>query len=608
LLILAFTNQIQIMKNTTCLLCFYIALFASAALSAQSSGYNTDRRSFSILYVENPKNVGPYFQKGVPYEFQNSLFWNNIKTQSVRATTLDINALGQQITSMGIGNEIMAKWWNRQSNGTFNLDTLAARGRYNAQDLEKQLVGKSPRDVAALEDAGLSLIAESYVLVISPKNLRTMRDVYDEQDRAARQDGGDNKLAERTERGYSGQAEGYLYKLVYDEMAKSQFYDMWIYDNDSPEIKAEKVKAFNNHRFQLQPVKMLLAKGWMGSDIKATTSLKHNTSPKTDDMVNILQNAKNLSSLKDNPSATTDEQLLASWAATVTSKLMEGLVSKSVGENSFQVWSRSPVTARIGVKEGVFPEKRFYVYERFERADGSIKKKKRAVVRARRVTDNRSESTGNTKPSQFYRVGGLGVIQPGMVLAPKRELGIGVHVLYGLSVQDLPVESGALLRDYGLGAEANLSLYLGKLGNHGFPVGFKIGANYTILNEELYIQTSSPVKANVSRFSVYLRKDKHFLSIMRLGLWAGYGSDSVSKVKKEESDEDISLSSPIVPVGMELGLNLFGGFQAFGLAEYAFAVGEIKQNGKTTRSDLDWFSLYPGREGIALRTGLRFQF
>lgn len=584
-------------------LVLYLTLLVSFGLSAQSAGYNTDRRSFTIIYVENEKKVGPYFRQTVPSEFQNSIFWNDIKAKSIGAPAPDLELIGRQLANMGLGNEIMAWWWNRRPDGSFTLDTIAARGRYNALALTEQVALKGPRGQAELEDAGLNLITESYVLVVAPKNLRTMKDEYDAQDYQARQMG-DSKRAERKERGYVGQAEGYLYKLVYDDKAKSTFYDMWIYETDSPEVKKQKIDAFDSYRFQLQPMKMVLAKGLMGGDIRSTTSLTANKKKELEP--SILDIWANTKIGTNGLVANSDEQLLAGWAHSAITKLLEEIVGKTIGENNFPIWAKKPVQSKIGRKEGVFPEKRFVVYERRERPDGSVINKKRAVVRAKRVTDNRMGSTGNF--SRFYRVGGLGSVQPGMLLEPRREAGIGLHILYGLS---LPAAAstgdGRLLRDFGGGIETNLSLYLGKLGMNRCPVGLKLGINYTMLSDELYVMTNDPVKANVTRLAIYLRKDFYFLSILRFGIRAGYGLDNVSKVTKSTGETKKSLSSALVPVGAELGLNLFAGLNAFGQAEYAFPVGDVQENDKA-RSDLEWYDLYPDRKGIVVRAGLRFSF
>lgn len=155
------------MTKKILLLILVLASTTGAALWTQTSGYNTQRRSFTIIYVEDAKNAGPYFRQGVPPEFQNSLFWNDIKTQSISAPDPSLEGIGQYLSNAGVGNQIMALWWNRQPDGRFNLKTVAERGRYNAGDLDKQLIGNGPRGIAELEDAGLKLIAETYVLVVT---------------------------------------------------------------------------------------------------------------------------------------------------------------------------------------------------------------------------------------------------------------------------------------------------------------------------------------------------------------------------------------------------------------------------------------------------------
>jgi len=554
-----------------------ISVFGIARLSAQSPGYNDDRRSFSIIYVEDAKQAGQHLRTSIPPEFQNSLFWNDIKTQKLNNITLDLFMLGKQMTNMGIGNEILAYWWNRRSDGLFNLGKVAERGRYNAQDIQQQVALKGLRGQAEMEDAGLKLIAESYVLVVSPLDLHTMKEDYDRQDERARLNGSSER-AKRTSRGYVGQVEGYLYKLVYDDKSKNDFYNMWIYENDSSNVKAQKIKAFDSYRFELQHVKRLVGKGIFG-DITSVASISDNEK--------------------------SDDQLLAGWARKAMANLFEEIFKKAMLENNYQVVEKHPVKAKIGIKEGVYPEKKFIIYERKERPNGKIVRRRRAVVRAKNISDNGFESTGNTSPSTCYRVGGIGIIQPGMEMKTRREVGLSVHMLYGM---DVPKLSTSPIIDYGLGVEGNLSLYLGKLGNTGAPVGFKLGLNYTVLSDLFYVASIVPVEATASRWLLYLRKDMYFLSIFHVGIFSGFGYDVIKKSTANETDPQKSFGSMLVPAGAEIGMNMFRIMQVFGLMEYSIPVFERLEDGKTTAGLPKWYTIYPERKGVTFRAGFRVSF
>jgi hypothetical protein len=114
-------------------------------------------------------------------------------------------------------------------------------------------------------------------------------------------------------------------------------------------------------------------------------------------------------------------------------------------------------------------------------------------------------------------------------------------------------------------------------------------------------------KVSVSRLSAYVRKDIYFLSIFHLGFWGGYGSDTVSERDVKENEEGDQVSSAIVPVGAEFGMNFLRLGHFFCQSEYVFPVGDVKVNDSTNAS-LDWFGLYPDRKGAVVRAGFRVQF
>ncbi|MBQ8224936.1 MAG: hypothetical protein IJZ86_06270 [Bacteroides sp.] len=65
-----------------------------------------------------------------------------------------------------IASRMLAKWFNRDmETGACNMDTVMARGLYNASEFDKILSEKSVRSQALLMDAGEDLIGNTYVLV-----------------------------------------------------------------------------------------------------------------------------------------------------------------------------------------------------------------------------------------------------------------------------------------------------------------------------------------------------------------------------------------------------------------------------------------------------------
>jgi hypothetical protein len=570
---------------------FALSLLFSQLLPAQSA-INTDRNSYTILYVAEPKGAGPLFQQGLNTEFRNRFDWNLLPTKSFVPTEYNLDQMAEQLTRTGIGRQLMTFWWQRQPDGSFKLDTIAQRGRINSRVHDSIIVNLGPRGDKQLEETGLRLIPRSYVVVLRPLDLRSMEEDYNRQAQAARQNGSNTKI-ERLYRGYKGSIEVYVFKFNYDSIAKNVFYEMWPFADDSPELRKQKSEQFN----QSDAFKLLPYIHYTIDEVSHLVSIE-DKSKKTDKTIlgkDLILKTLNPGSLV---STNSEQEMLAQWASKAVNKVFDKLVGKEDGFGTTLAGIR-PIRAEIGRKDGLHTEKRYILYEKKERLDGSFRLARRAVVRAtNQIADNRNQVGSADVYSRFYRVGGLGLIHKGMIIKERREAGIGIHALYALGQSEQ-------LSDLGAGAELNLSLYLAKLGLRRVPTGLRVGINYTWSLDTIWVLSSQPIKADGTRLSFYLRKDIHFLSIMRLGLWAGYGSETMTERTKEEKKR--SIETAFVPVGAEFGINILPGINAFGQAEYFIPVGSVMEGDKE-RSDWDWGELYPRRNGLCTRVGLRYTF
>lgn len=65
-----------------------------------------------------------------------------------------------------IGSRLVARWFDRDMvTGKCNMELVKERGLYNASEFDKQLAKRSARGLAMLQDAGEELIGNTYVLV-----------------------------------------------------------------------------------------------------------------------------------------------------------------------------------------------------------------------------------------------------------------------------------------------------------------------------------------------------------------------------------------------------------------------------------------------------------
>jgi hypothetical protein len=106
--------------------------------------------------------------RNVPYNVVVSIF---DKAQQDKIFKTEVPML---LNEKKVGQGIVAKWFNRQPDGTFNTDVLKERGVYNSDDSDLSIATSSKRGESALMDAGIGLVDHSYVLVLGYSNLMTM--------------------------------------------------------------------------------------------------------------------------------------------------------------------------------------------------------------------------------------------------------------------------------------------------------------------------------------------------------------------------------------------------------------------------------------------------
>lgn len=142
-------------------------------------------------------------------------------------------------------------------------------------------------------------------------------------------------------------------------------------------------------------------------------------------------------------------------------------------ENTIPAWqtavsvlSTRPISAKIGMKEGVTNGSRFQAYSYKEDRDGNLKSVKHGMVRATVISDNRGNNTGNATPSLFYQISGVQNIKEGYILKQDNDLKLGAAFVLG----------------YGpLGFRVGVDMdYISNIGQNGaivYPM-VNIGANF----------------------------------------------------------------------------------------------------------------------------------
>lgn len=286
-----------------------------------------------------------------------------------------ISSIDQYFKENKIGNKLVAKWFDRKANGTFDVDLISQRGLINASFTDIKTAEASAEGKALLEAAGLELINNTFVVVSKMKfyeNEPVARAARDVAVNAANKIGIPilrdkaielaDKAYNRAKEGYSVWTTCYLYKLKWDDVTSNTFYqDLWIDDNSTSEDIEQKKAAFDqSDLFQLEFVGAESAKSLV------TFSLSEK---RTEDQIIELSVTRNI----DN----------------VYAKLQK---KYDVFKTKVPLFTGNPITAKIGLKEGLEGGEKFDVLEaNMDPKTGAIEYKKKGVIKVdkNQIWDNR---------------------------------------------------------------------------------------------------------------------------------------------------------------------------------------------------------------------------
>jgi len=249
--------------------------------------------------------------------------------------------IGKYIKQDKIANKLVAKWFNRQADGSFDMNLIGERGSYNASEMQANIAKGSARGVSSLADAGVELIGNTFV-VISKFNFVSNEVVAaiarDIAKIAATQLPAGQAIAikaadaayEKAKEGYSVWTTSYLYKLVWNDSIEAVFYnDLWM---DKTKIDPKRKEAFDNSDlFNLELIGSEKAVGLV------------------------------LFSLKEKRSE--DKIISIATVRTVDAVYAKLQKAYDVFKPKVPLYSGDPITAKVGMKEGLEGGEKFEVFE-----------------------------------------------------------------------------------------------------------------------------------------------------------------------------------------------------------------------------------------------------
>jgi len=418
-------------------LCGLIALvYCAATLQAQTDSPDRYRRSslYPILIKYPEKTFSAAIEevyKSIP--LSDKFNSHDLKFKIINAGPPRKNApkdLSQLettkhfITTNNMGRRLVAKWFNHDNEtGAFDLDLIRERGLFDASHVDIQIAQASARGRAMLQDAGEELIGNTYVIfndiqyINKEDNAQLAKLIFmsvaagaatfaDELSGNTPANNTTNtavaisQLASATAflggtisdaiSGFSVTVTSYLYRLDWNDDIAGTFYEKHYADRNNP--SSQKSDAFNRDR---------------------TTFTMTFVGAQT------VQSGK--TSIKG---TRTNEDMIRKVC---TRAIDMSVVELQRKHDEFKIkeplFSTSPITAKIGVREGITEKSKFEVLEKREDANGRTTYRRVGIVQPIRgkIWDNRYMAVeddfagANLEATEFKKISG-NEFHPGMLI------------------------------------------------------------------------------------------------------------------------------------------------------------------------------------------------
>lgn len=394
---------------------FAIVMALVSLCSVAQEGIETKYRRNSLYTMMIHDPARPYadvirasFENGpIPEKFNDHVLGTRvIEATGAKDESENIAAFLEQNK---IARDMVAKWFNRSESGAFNMELIKSRGSYDASALDIATANASKRGKDMLSDAGEELIGKTFVLVNDFK--------YVSKEEVAEKASGWLKIAgaigdaagvsnaslitDATAAGATVAGKGYvvkttahLFQLDWNEEVAAIFYnDMWA---DESTITPERKRAFDESTiFKLK---------YLGSDVSWA------------DVQSSIFTSK------------TEEQLIEKSTVKAVDAVIVKLQKKhDQFKTKTPLFTGEPITAKIGMKEGLTEKSVFEVLEQRMTEDGktqyvvvgSIKVDKNYPIWDNRYGADEENPDSTTDRTYFKKVSGK-EFYPGMLIVQKK--------------------------------------------------------------------------------------------------------------------------------------------------------------------------------------------
>jgi hypothetical protein len=336
---------------------------------------------------QNEEDIKSYFvDKLTPDKYNNHNLDERFISASAEKSELD--NIVEHLNRNKIAHQLISKWFSRSPKGDFNMKMIKNRGYYDASVMNIKKAKNSVKGNAILAQAGEELVGNTFILINDSKYIN-------KEDVGKVANGAITMLSNRLgllgslvaktavqtmAKGYIVSTSSHLFKLVWDAEIQQRFYDELYFDASemTPANKAEierKIAAFDNADF--------FALDYIGTDKSSA------------DVQSTAFTTK------------TNGELIGR----ATIKTIDNIISKlqaeyDVFKTKTPIFEGDPLSAKIGLKEGLTAKTKFEVLEKQLGEDGTTSYVKVGLVKVDpnySIWDNRYGADEENKSQETDR-------------------------------------------------------------------------------------------------------------------------------------------------------------------------------------------------------------
>lgn len=518
-----------------------------------------DRSSISLMLVyEQGDPFSSMLLKGFSGITQSDKFFMNpvsepiVRYSRVRhdeTRVIHQQQIQQTLKEKDYAREIVSFWYNRTEEGFMDMELIHERGLMNATVEDVMRNQATTRGNWALMDYGNRLIEKSYIIVMDFVEL--------------------GRVDTENYAGFSGNVRTSLFRINLSEDERGLIFDSWVLPEDSREEAAAKRALFK----EINP------------GIEFITSVSTGAS---------AHNYKEHTFLGRITEKRSDEALIASLVQRAYDQTLTELERRYEDFNVITpLHSTRPLAARIGKKEGLKVDQRFFVYEhRYNPATQEIIERKRGVIRVGRdITDNRDIASAEMEPSKFYQVSGRR-LREGYILQQNNDFGLELRFDYGLGeMGGFNAELGASVGRF-IGIPSFYLTGMVGFGSGAYPSFQGAETTYLFAGEDL----------SFLKYGLSLAKGLYIVRNFEIRPHFGVFFETA----RNEDVIDDEIQGMFLNAGGSLGIHIAHYMQLVVGYNQFISIGNASYGEDDT--GYSYTEIFPGREGGAQFFGIRFIF